>query len=69
MYGCGNMSEEISKEEYRKEKTKQEQLDDLKAEERARIDAQQQADAEEHTQKKHRKGKIFFYGNSSNEED
>jgi hypothetical protein len=61
MYGCGNMSEEITKKEYRKEKIQDETLDDMKAVERARIDAQQQSDAEEQAQKKPKKGKIFFY--------
>ena len=60
------MSEEITKKEYRKEKIQQENLDDMKAVERARIDAQQQADAEDQAQKK-RKGKIFFYHAEEND--
>jgi len=55
------MSEEITKKEYRKEKIQDETLDDMKAVERARIDAQQQADAEDQAQKRRKKGKIFFY--------
>jgi len=55
------MSEEITKKEYRKEKIQDETLEDMRAVERARIDAQQQSDAEEQAQKKPKKGKIFFY--------